>query len=140
MANNDLSLLMSTDRAIDLPLEHPLTFDPIKDADGEPALLSTYGPDSDVLRLVEKQITAEMMELASRSRGRPFKPPVDKYNRQRFLARINGWVGLEFGGVSFDYTAENKALVWDDPKFGIVRTMFENAMSDPAAFLTSKVS
>lgn len=138
MATNDLNLLLSTDKPVEIPLENPVTFEPLLDDYKNPATLIAWGPDSEVMRAVEKQISAEMMELASRSRGRPFKPDVAKYNRNRFLARIDGWIGLNLNGVPFEYTADTKAQVYDDPKFGLIRQMFETALADPAAFLVTK--
>jgi hypothetical protein len=136
----DLTDLFSVDTPVSIPLENPLTFEPLTDETGAAAVVLAWGPDSPPMREVEKQIAAEMMELASRSRGRPLKLDSEKYARKRFLARIDSWQNLTLGGMPFAYTAEAKATIWDDPKFGRIREMFETAVSDNSAFLAAKAT
>ena len=135
---DDFNELLSVDTPVAIPLENPITFEPVLDAEGNVATVVAWGPDSEVMRAVEKQISDEMMDKASRSRGRPFKVEADKYARRRFLARIDSWNNLVLGGVPFAYTAEAKATICDNPKFGRVKEMFDNAITDNAAFLAAK--
>jgi len=135
--SNDLADLFSVATPVAVPLDNPVTFEPLLGPDGKPATLLAWGPDSDAVRATERQITNEMMEMAARSRGRPIKPDTEKFARRRFMARIAGWDGLTVSGVSFTFTDDNKAVIWDEPKFGRIREMFETALADTSAFLAS---
>lgn len=136
---NDLASLLSiSETPVEVPLENPITFEALTGADGQPSVLLVWGPDSAVMRAVEKEISTDMMEMAVKARGRNVKIDSDKYARKRFLARIDGWRNLSLGGVPFVYSAETKAKVWDEPNFGRIREMFETAMSDNSAFLAGK--
>ena len=136
----DLNELLSATGAVTIPLENPFTFEPVLGPDGLPATVTAWGPDSAVMRDVEKQITTEMTDTAIRARGRQPKYDQEKYNRRRFLARIDSWDNLVLNGQPFLYDAANKARLYDDPDLGRIREMFINATTDNEAFLAKKAT
>ena len=136
----DLNELMSVPTPVTIPLENPVTFEPVLGLDGLPATVSAWGPDSEVMRDVERQISSEMTDAAVRARGRPPKFDQEKYNRRRFLARIDSWDNLVLNDQPFLYDTAAKARIYDDPKFGRIREMFVNATTDNEAFLAKKAT
>ena len=139
----DLMDMMAVKTAQPIELEHPTTYEPVLDDKGKPATVSVWGPQSPPMNAVEKSISNDMLERASRSRGGRFKmdaASTERYARSRFMARIDGWAGLSMGGKPFTYNDANKTLVCDDNKFSLVKQMFEAAFTDDSAFLATNSS
>lgn len=137
----DLSELFSLATTQRVVLEHPVTFEPLLNDAGAEMAVFLWGQDSDPMRTVEKMISNDMLERASRARGGRFKmdaTSTERYARQRFLARIDGWENFVMGGTEFAYDAKAKAMIFDDPKFGGLRRQIELAASDDLNFLATR--
>lgn len=134
---NELFSLETTQRVV---LEHPATFEPLLNDKGDEMAVFLWGQDSAPMRAVEKMISNDMLERASRARGGRFKmdaTSTERYTRQRFLARLDGWENFVMNGKPFVYDDKAKAAIFDDPKFGGLRRQVELAASDDLNFLAT---
>ena len=136
----DLNDLLISDAPVAHQLEHPMTFEPLTNKKGEPMEVLLLGPDAEAAKIVERKISADMLQRASRSRkGRLELTPeiTEAHARRRFLARLAGWNNLELGGKKFEYNDANKNAVYDEAKFGMIKRQIDAALADDAAFLQS---
>lgn len=133
-------LMTSPESPAWITLEHPTTFKPLADPNGNLMQVAIWGPDSTAVRESERRISAEIMERAARSRGGKFRSSpqmIESNDRQRFMSRVANWKNLVLNSEPFVYSEANKAMIYDDPKFGFIRRQIELAFGDDGAFLPS---
>lgn len=136
----DLSELFTAETPQWMTVEDPRTYEPLLTDDGREMRIAIWAADAAGPRALEKQLSDDLIARATKApRGR-FTMPADlaeAHARRRFMARIADWEALVLGGEEISCTDESKKMIFDEPKFSVLRRQIEAFMADEGNFLAS---
>src|SRR4029077_990726 len=117
-----------------LILVHPVTRQPLRDEDGNPAYIDHYSADSEIARKHQRNIQRRRLAMRGRMRITPEELEAEAVD---ILAALTvGWylVGTKGQKINTPFTQENARELYGDPTITWLREQVDESTADRANF------
>lgn len=127
-------LALAVDKPQRMALLHPVTRQPLRDADGNEAYIDLWSGDSEVARKQERAITTR--RLAVRGRTKITAGEIEADAVDMLVALTAGWRLLDLDGRPIDvpYTSQNARELYQEPALAWLRAQVDEFCGDRANF------
>lgn len=127
-------LELSVEKPFRLLLVHPVTRQPIRDAEGNEAYIEHYSGDSEIARKHDRSVARR--RLAMRGRAKLTPEEIESSAIELLAALTTGWNLLDLNGKKIDvpFTQENARELYGNSAVGWLREQLDESASDRANF------
>jgi hypothetical protein len=117
-----------------LILVHPVTRQPLRDTEGNPAYIDHYSADSEIARKHQREV--QRRRLQSRGRMKITPEELEAEAIEILAALTVGWhlVGLKGQVITTEFTRENARDLYGDPTIAWLREQIDESTADRANF------
>lgn len=134
MTSKFAALELETDKPGRMIIVHPVSRQPLRDAEGKEAYIDLYSADSEVARKHHR--TVQRRRLAMRGRGKLTPEELDAENVELLAALTTGWYLLDLAGNVIDVpsNAENAREIYGNSKIAWLREQVDEYAVDRGNF------
>lgn len=113
---------------------HPVSRQPLRDADGKEAFIELYSSDSEIARKHQRTVTRR--RLAMRGRGKLTPEELEAEAIELLCALTTGWYLLDFHGAVIDvpFNQENARELYADSAVSWMREQVDEYAADRGNF------
>jgi hypothetical protein len=135
----DLNVAAAASRGAFIELEHPVTGEPLLDAEGAPYGVDVLGEDSPEVRKVErKQADRRAEKLRRGNIEASLKQEALEIDRiERLTAATRGWHLPPLDGEPLDFNAQTAKRVYGSEALAWIADQVERGMRDRARFFST---
>jgi hypothetical protein len=132
--NKFSGLELEVEKPFRLILLHPVTRQPLRDAEGKEAYIDHYSGDSEIAR--KHQRAVQRRRLAMRGRLKITPEELEAEAAEVLAALTVGWylVGLKGDPIDTPFTPENARELYSDPRVTWLREQLDESAADRANF------
>lgn len=136
---NDLNVAAAASRGTFVELEHPVTGEPLLDADGKPYGVEVLGDDSPEVRKIERKQADKRAEKLRRGNiDASLKQDALEQDRiERLIVATKSWYLPPLGGEPLPFTPQNARRVYGSDDLAWIPEQLEKAMRDRARFFST---
>lgn len=140
MTSKFAALELETDKPSRMSIVHPVSRQPLRDAEGKEGYIELYSADSDVARKHHRNI--QRRRLAMRGRGKLTPEELDAENIELLAALTTGWYLLDLAGnlVDVPCNAENAREIYGNNKIAWLREQVDEYAVDRGNFSTASLA
>lgn len=127
-------LELAVEKPFRLVLVHPITRQPLRDAEGNEAYIEHYSGDSEIARKHQRGITRRRLAMRGRAKLTPEELEAEALELLSLLS--TGWNLLDLNGSKIDvpFSQQNAKELYENPAVGWLREQIEESASDRANF------
>jgi hypothetical protein len=128
------ALAFDVSQTADVHLLHPVTRQPLRDKDGNPAYVRVVSLDSPEVQAVQK--AAINKRLNTRGRGKMTADELEAERAETLVAATKGWYLVTLDGDKLDVPFSQAVArnVYTDARFSWIREQVNEAVEDRATF------
>jgi hypothetical protein len=129
------ALAFDVTAAVQVPILHPKTRQPLRDAEGREAFISILSVDSPEVQKVQKATLNK--RLKQRGRMTMTADELDAERAEVLIAATKDWflVSMDGAALNAPYSEATARALYTDPRFAWIREQVSEALDDRATFL-----
>jgi len=128
------ALALEVEKPVRMTIVHPVSRQPLRDADGNEAYIDLFSGDSEPAR--KHQRTAQRRRIAMRGRGKITPEEIEADSVELLAALTAGWMLLALDGARLDvpFSIENARELYADPSVAWLRDQVDEFAAERANF------
>lgn len=132
------ALALEVDRPSRMVIVHPVTRQPLRDAEGQEAYIELHSGDSEIARKHQRAVTRR--RLAMRGRGKIAAEELEAEAVELLAVLTAGWHLLDFNGGTIDvpFSPENARELYSANALSWIREQVDEFTADRANFSKAK--
>lgn len=127
-------LELSVEKPFRLVLVHPVTRQPLRDAEGKEAYIEHYSGDSEAARKHQRSVTRRRLAMRGRAKLTPEEIEAEAIELLAALSTAWNLLDLNGGKIDVPFTQENARELYANPAVGWLREQLDESASDRANF------
>ncbi len=128
------ALELETDKPFRLVILHPVSRQPLKDAEGKEAYVDIHSADSDIAKKFDRKVFRARLNMRGRGKVQPEQLEAEAV--ARLAALTTGWYLLDLAGNHLDvsFSADNAEALYGNARVSWLREQLEEGSTDRENF------